>query len=51
MDFSFVVFPLCLKVEGRVPAELVEVFGEEILDHTIVLLTCGDYLMGKTAEV
>lgn len=33
------------------PAELKEVFGEEILGHTIVLLTCGDYLMGLKAEV
>ncbi|KAG7236754.1 hypothetical protein INR49_029522 [Caranx melampygus] len=38
------------EVEGRVPAELMEVFGEEIMDHTMILLTCGDYLMGKTAE-
>jgi len=34
-----------------VPAELEETFGEEALDHTIVLLTCGDYLIGKTVEV
>lgn len=33
------------------PAELKEVFGEEVLGHTIVLLTCGDYLMGLKAEV
>lgn len=33
------------------PAELQLVFGEEVLDHTLVLLTCGDYLMGKTVEV
>lgn len=39
------------QMEGRVPAELGELFGEEILDHTVVLLTCGDYLMGQTAEV
>lgn len=38
-------------MEGRVPAELELVFGEEVLDHTLVLLTCGDYLMGKTVEV
>lgn len=38
-------------MEGHVPAELEELFGREILDHTLVLLTCGDYLMGKTAEV
>lgn len=33
------------EMEGRVPAELEEVFGEEVLDHTLVLLTCGDYLI------
>lgn len=33
------------------PAELEKVFGEKALDHTVVLLTCGDYLMGKTVEV
>ncbi|KAM9363246.1 uncharacterized protein ABDE67_014581 isoform 2-T2 [Symphorus nematophorus] len=38
------------EMEGRVPAELEEVFGEEALDHTLVLLTCGDYLMGRRAE-
>ncbi|XP_058496092.1 uncharacterized protein LOC131466689 isoform X2 [Solea solea] len=38
------------EMEGRVPAELEEVFGAESLDHTLVLLTCGDYLMGRTVE-
>lgn len=38
-------------MECRVPAELEEVFGERSLDHTLVLLTCGDYLMGRTVEV
>ncbi|XP_042341897.1 uncharacterized protein LOC121942684 isoform X2 [Plectropomus leopardus] len=38
------------EMECRVPAELEEVFGEEALDHTLVLLTCGDYLMGRTLE-
>ncbi|GLD66334.1 uncharacterized protein AKAME5_001773600 [Lates japonicus] len=37
-------------MEGHVPAELEELFGAEALDHTMVLLTCGDYLMGRTAE-
>ncbi|TNN23526.1 GTPase IMAP family member 2 [Liparis tanakae] len=39
------------EMECLVPAELQKTFGEEALDHTIVLLTCGDYLMGKTVEV
>ncbi|KAM3622741.1 uncharacterized protein V6R79_002653 [Siganus canaliculatus] len=38
------------EMEGRVPAELEKTFGQEALDHTLVLLTCGDYLMGKTPE-
>lgn len=38
-------------MDGQVPAELQEVFGEEVLGHTIVLLTCGDYLIGLKAEV
>ncbi|KAK9540067.1 hypothetical protein VZT92_002538 [Zoarces viviparus] len=38
------------EMEGLVPAELEETFGKEVLDHTMVVLTCGDYLMGKTVE-
>ncbi|XP_074551992.1 uncharacterized protein LOC141809064 isoform X2 [Halichoeres trimaculatus] len=38
------------EMEGRVPEELEELFGEGALDHTLVLLTCGDYLMGRTEE-
>lgn len=38
-------------MDSLVPAELEDVFGEDALSHTIVLLTCGDYLMGKTVEV
>uniref|UniRef100_H3CKV0 AIG1-type G domain-containing protein n=1 Tax=Tetraodon nigroviridis TaxID=99883 RepID=H3CKV0_TETNG len=38
------------EMEGQVPAELKEVFGEEVLGHTMVLLTCGDYLMGSKEE-
>lgn len=38
-------------MDSQVPAELKEVFGEEVLGHTMVLLTCGDYLMGSTEEV
>lgn len=50
-EFSLLSLPWCSQMEGRVPAELKETFGEEALDHTLVLLTCGDYLMGRTAEV
>ncbi|MEQ2258367.1 hypothetical protein XENORESO_017602 [Xenotaenia resolanae] len=44
--------PVCqfTEIEGRVPTELEKLFGIEVLDHTLVLLTCGDYLMGKTVE-
>ncbi|XP_069386392.1 GTPase IMAP family member 8 [Paralichthys olivaceus] len=38
------------EMESRVPAELEQLFGEESLDHTLLLLTCGDYLMGRTVE-
>lgn len=38
------------EMEGRVVGELVDLFGSDVLDHSLVLLTCGDYLMGKTAE-
>ncbi|XP_040042346.2 uncharacterized protein LOC120825065 [Gasterosteus aculeatus] len=38
------------EMDSLVPAELEDVFGEDALSHTIVLLTCGDYLMGKTVE-
>ncbi|KAJ8406847.1 hypothetical protein AAFF_G00297630, partial [Aldrovandia affinis] len=37
-------------VEKRVPGELEQVFGEGALRHALVLLTCGDYLMGKGGE-
>ncbi|KAK5926534.1 hypothetical protein CgunFtcFv8_022097 [Champsocephalus gunnari] len=36
------------EMESHVPAELKELFGAEVMEHTLVLLTCGDYLMGKT---
>ncbi|KAM8879725.1 GTPase IMAP family member 8 [Spinachia spinachia] len=38
------------EMDNLVPAELEDLFGEEALSHTIVLLTCGDYLMGETVE-
>uniref|UniRef100_A0A4W5PXL3 GTPase IMAP family member 8 n=1 Tax=Hucho hucho TaxID=62062 RepID=A0A4W5PXL3_9TELE len=37
------------EVERRVPAELEDVFGQGVLKHTLVLFTCGDYLMGRGA--
>lgn len=38
------------EMEQRVPRELEEVFGRGVLQHTLVVLTCGDYLCGRTAE-
>lgn len=38
------------EVEGRVPSQMEEMFGQGVLRHTLVLLTCGDYLMGKETE-
>ncbi|XP_051940397.1 uncharacterized protein LOC127613419 [Hippocampus zosterae] len=38
------------EMDGQVPTQLQQVFGKEILEHTMVLLTCGDYLIGRTAE-
>lgn len=38
------------EMETQVPAELERLFGEDVLNHTMVLFTCGDYLIGKTVE-
>lgn len=38
-------------MEGRIPAALKEMFGDEVLDHTLVLLTCADYLMRMSVQV
>lgn len=38
-------------MEGRIPAALKEMFGDEALDHTLVLLTCADYLLRMSVEV
>ncbi|KAM9314438.1 uncharacterized protein KZ484_024185 [Pholidichthys leucotaenia] len=38
------------ELDACVPTELENLFGEEALNHTLVLLTCGDYLMGRTVE-
>ncbi|KAK0148210.1 GTPase IMAP family member 4 [Merluccius polli] len=39
------------SVEGLVPVEMKEVFGPNVLKHTLVLLTCGDYLGGQNEEI
>ncbi|XP_061765957.1 uncharacterized protein LOC133558831 isoform X2 [Nerophis ophidion] len=38
------------EMDGRVPGQLQKLFGQDVLEHTMVLLTCGDYLMGRTVE-
>ncbi|KAM9482748.1 uncharacterized protein Hap1MRO34_007839 [Clarias gariepinus] len=38
------------EMEGRIPAELECIFGKGALEHSIVLLTCGDYLIGRDHE-
>uniref|UniRef100_A0A8B9H8F0 AIG1-type G domain-containing protein n=1 Tax=Astyanax mexicanus TaxID=7994 RepID=A0A8B9H8F0_ASTMX len=38
------------EMEMHMPAQLERVFGTGVLDHTLVLLTCGDYLMGRDEE-
>ncbi|XP_049577021.1 uncharacterized protein [Syngnathus scovelli] len=38
------------EMDGQVPTQLQQVFGRDVLEHTMVLLTCGDYLIGRTVE-
>lgn len=38
------------EVEARIPAELERVFGKGALAHSLVLLTCGDYMLGRDME-
>ncbi|XP_076026490.1 uncharacterized protein LOC143016182 isoform X2 [Genypterus blacodes] len=38
------------EMDAHVATELVDMFGEEVLDNTLVLLTCGDYLMGNSEQ-
>uniref|UniRef100_A0AAV2LK73 AIG1-type G domain-containing protein n=1 Tax=Knipowitschia caucasica TaxID=637954 RepID=A0AAV2LK73_KNICA len=38
------------EMETLVPGELEALFGKDVLNHTLILFTCGDYLMGKTLE-
>uniref|UniRef100_A0A673GSJ8 AIG1-type G domain-containing protein n=2 Tax=Sinocyclocheilus rhinocerous TaxID=307959 RepID=A0A673GSJ8_9TELE len=38
------------EVERRIPDQLERMFGPSVLGHTLVLLTCGEYLMGRGLE-
>lgn len=38
------------EVEGRIPDQLERMFGPSVLGHTLVLLTCGEYLMGRSLD-
>ncbi|XP_051562852.1 uncharacterized protein LOC127446183 [Myxocyprinus asiaticus] len=38
------------EMEQRIPDELERMFGPSVLDRTLVLLTCGDYLMDRTLQ-
>ncbi|XP_036425344.1 uncharacterized protein LOC118807439 [Colossoma macropomum] len=38
------------EMEQRVPTQLERMFGTGALSHSLVLLTCGDYLLGRDVE-
>lgn len=38
------------EIERRVPQQIEEVFGRGALQHALVVLTCGDYLLGRSEE-
>ncbi|XP_059426105.1 GTPase IMAP family member 8-like [Carassius carassius] len=38
------------EVERRIPDQLERMFGPSVLAHTLVLLTCGEYLMERGVE-
>ncbi|XP_028826844.1 uncharacterized protein LOC114785171 [Denticeps clupeoides] len=38
------------EVEQLVPQEMEAIFGPGVLHHTMVVLTCGDYLISRSAE-
>ncbi|KAK2888715.1 hypothetical protein Q8A67_014090 [Cirrhinus molitorella] len=38
------------EMEGRIPDQLERMFGPSVLRHTLVLLTCGEYLMGRSLD-
>ena len=47
-----ILVPVCefTEVERRIPGELENIFGKGALRHALVLLTSGDYLIGKEVE-
>lgn len=36
------------EMEQKIPDQLEQMFGRSVLHHTLVLLTCGDYLMNRS---
>ncbi|XP_073809555.1 uncharacterized protein isoform X2 [Danio rerio] len=38
------------EMERRIPEQLQHMFGPSVLEHTLVLLTCGEFLMGRGLE-
>ncbi|XP_073708378.1 GTPase IMAP family member 8 [Garra rufa] len=38
------------EMEGLIPDQLERMFGPAVLGHTLVLLTCGEYLMGRSLD-
>ncbi|XP_065150016.1 GTPase IMAP family member 8 [Paramisgurnus dabryanus] len=38
------------EMEQRIPDQLEQMFGPSVLSHTVVLLTCGDYLGSRSLE-
>lgn len=38
------------EVEQKIPDQLEQMFGRSVLHHTLVLLTCGDYLMSRSLD-
>lgn len=37
----------CTGMDSQIPTELERVFGRGALEHSMVVLTCGDYLAGR----
>ncbi|KAK7154720.1 hypothetical protein R3I93_009613 [Phoxinus phoxinus] len=38
------------EMEQRIPDQLEHMFGQAVLGHTLVLLTCGEYLMDRSLD-